>query len=50
MQDLVSLTRPALGVVEITTGAFDLASGPSLAGVVGDKGALGARSQVVVLR
>ena len=49
VQDLVSLARPALGVVEIATGAFDLAPGASLGGVVDDEGALGARPQVVAL-
>jgi len=47
LQDLMSLTVAALGVVEIATGAFDLASGPSLAGVIDDEGALGARPPVI---
>jgi len=46
---LVSLARAALGVVEIATGAFDLAAGTCLAGVVDDEGALGARPQIVGL-
>ena len=47
MQDLVAFARPALGVVEIATGALDLAPGTGLAGVIDDEGALGARPQVV---
>ena len=46
-QDLMALAVAALGVVEIATGAFDLASGPSLAGVIDDEGALGARPPVI---
>ncbi len=49
MRHLVSLARAALGVVEIATAAFDLASGASLGGVIDDEGALGARPQVVAL-
>jgi hypothetical protein len=41
VQHLVSFPRPALGMVEIATGAFDLASGARLAGVVDDEGATG---------
>ena len=36
-------------MVEIATGAFDLASGASLAGVIDDEGALGARPQFIGL-
>jgi hypothetical protein len=47
MQDLMSLALTALGMVVIATGAFDLAARPSLAGIIDDEGALGARPQVI---
>ena len=47
MQDLVAVACAALGVVEIATGALDLAPGARLAGVIDDKGALGARPQII---
>ena len=34
-------------MVEIATGAFDLAARPSLAGIIDDEGALGARPQFI---
>jgi len=49
VQHLVSLAEAALGVVEVATGALDLAAGAGLAGVVDDEGALGPRPQVVGL-
>jgi len=49
VQHLVSLADAALGVVEVATGALDLAAGAGLAGVVDDEGALGPRPQVVGL-
>ena len=46
----MSLALAALGVVEIATGAFDLAPGPSLAGIIDHEGALRAHPQVITVK
>ena len=49
LQDLMSLALAALGVIEVTTGAFDLAPGPSLAGIFNHEGALRAHPRVITV-
>ena len=45
----MSLALAAFGVIEVTTGAFDLAPGPSLAGIIDHEGALRAPLQVITV-
>src|SRR5271165_6536339 len=47
LENLVALAVATFGMVEIATGAFDLASGPSLTGIINNEGALRSAPQVI---